>query len=76
MNVGIVNELLSDEKASGLILLFATNEEEQVDEIDKEKSNDNTLYVTVPKKAVINLDYVVKINIITKFKNETVNKSF
>ena len=68
MDVDIVNELINDDKTAGLTLLFVTNEEEQVDEIDNQKSKDNILYVTAHKKAVINLDYVVKINTITKFE--------
>jgi hypothetical protein len=51
MNVDIVSELINDNKTAGLTLLFVTNEEEQVDEIDKQKSKDNILYVTVPKKS-------------------------
>lgn len=68
MSVDIIIDLLNDEKVVGLTFLFVTNEEEQIDAIDKNKSHDNILFVTVPKKAVINLNYVVKINTISKFE--------
>lgn len=76
MNASLVNKLLSEEKIFGLKLLSVSGIEEEVEEIDFERSSINILFVTKPEYKVINLEHIIRINTVEHIDWDTVNKVF
>ena len=60
----ILDKMMSGNKVVGLELVLFNDEVVNIYDYEKSGKDDNILIVTDPFKSVVNLDYVVRINVI------------